>query len=155
MSSDHDLRGHGLKVTAARQAVLTAVAQRPHASTVEIAELLVDGPILSKQGLYNILDALTRARLLRRIEPAGSSARYELRVGDNHHHVVCRICGRVADVDCARGEAPCLEPNDTRGFRIDEAEVTWWGVCAACHDARGAIGDRKEHDPFEQGDDHD
>ena len=87
---------------------------------------------VSHQAVYDILDALTRTGLVRRIQPAGSVARYELRVGDNHHHVVCRSCGAVADVDCAVGSAPCLDASDTQGFVIDEAEVTYWGICSAC-----------------------
>jgi Fur family ferric uptake transcriptional regulator len=131
------LRGKGLRVTAQRQAVLAALADKPHASAAELAAVLGDGIITgpSKQGLYNVLDDLTRVGLVRCIEPAGSAARYELRVGDNHHHVVCRSCGRMEDVDCAVGAAPCLEPAETAtGFVVDEAEVTWWGQCAACRD---------------------
>jgi Fe2+ or Zn2+ uptake regulation protein len=91
---------------------------------------------MSRQGLYNVLDDLTRADLVRRIEPAGSAARYELRVGDNHHHVVCRECGRIDDVDCTAGEVPCLTPVDGKGYVIDEAEITWWGVCGSCNGPR-------------------
>jgi Fur family transcriptional regulator, stress-responsive regulator len=129
------LRGKGLRVTAPRLAVLSVLVEKPHSSAAELAAVLGDrvltGP--SKQGLYNVLDDLTRAGLVRRIEPAGSAARYELRVGDNHHHVVCRSCGRMEDVDCAVGAAPCLQPAETAtGFVVDEAEVTWWGQCAVC-----------------------
>jgi Fur family ferric uptake transcriptional regulator len=112
--------------------VLAALEQHPHATAADIAADLVDDE-LSRQGLYNVLDDLTRVGLVRRIEPAGSATRYELRVGDNHHHLVCRSCGRVEDVACAVGAAPCLDPSETpRGFRVDEAEVTWWGLCASC-----------------------
>lgn len=87
---------------------------------------------MSTQAVYDVLHACVKAGLVRRIEPAGSSARYETRTGDNHHHLVCRVCGRVADVDCAVGEKPCLEPSDLDGFAVDEAEVVFWGVCADC-----------------------
>jgi Fur family transcriptional regulator, stress-responsive regulator len=130
-----DLRANGLRVTAQRQRVLDVLAGRPHLTAAEIADALeADAP--SRQGLYNVLDDLTRVGLLRCIEPANSSARYELRVGDNHHHLVCRTCGRVEDVDCAIGEAPCLEPATTpSGFLMQEAEVTWWGTCTECQTA--------------------
>jgi Fur family transcriptional regulator, stress-responsive regulator len=133
-STVDDLRGKGLRVTSQRQAVLAVLAEKPHATAAELATVLADGSIaeLSKQGLYNVLDDLTRVGLVRCIEPAGSATRYELRVGDNHHHVVCRSCGRMEDIDCAVGEAPCLEPARASGFVVDEAEVTWWGLCASC-----------------------
>lgn len=136
-SAAEDLRGRGLRVTYQRQAVLAVLADKPHATAAELAaELTVDGSIqmsrMSKQGLYNVLDDLTRVGLVRCIESARSAARYELRVGDNHHHMVCRSCGRIEDIDCAVGEAPCLDPAETAGFVVDEAEVTWWGVCALC-----------------------
>jgi Fe2+ or Zn2+ uptake regulation protein len=131
------LRGSGLRVTSQRQAVLSALAAKPHATVAQVAAALsADGSIqvvgMSKQGLYNVLDDLARVGLVRCIEPAGSAARYELRVGDNHHHVVCRACGRMEDVSCAVGEAPCLDPAEAAGFVVDEAEVTWWGICAPC-----------------------
>jgi Fe2+ or Zn2+ uptake regulation protein len=126
-----DLRRTGLRNTVQRRAVLGALAQLPHSTAAQVAAA-IPGVDLSRQGLYNVLDDLTRAGLVRSIEPAGSAARYELRVGDNHHHVVCRGCGRVEDVPCAVGAAPCLEPSDGQGFAIDEAEVTWWGRCAEC-----------------------
>jgi Fe2+ or Zn2+ uptake regulation protein len=142
-----ELRGKGLRVTAQRQAVLAALADKPHSSAAELAAVLggvITGP--SKQGLYNVLDDLTRVGLLRCIEPAGSAARYELRVGDNHHHMVCRSCGRMEDVDCAVGEAPCLEPVETpTGFVVDEAEVTWWGRCAACREDPNDTTAIREH----------
>jgi len=136
-SAAEDLRGSGLRVTSQRQAVLAVLADNPHATAAELAaELTGDGSIqmsrMSKQGLYNVLDDLTRVGLVRCIESARSAARYELRVGDNHHHMVCRSCGRIEDIDCAVGEAPCLDPAETAGFVVDQAEVTWWGVCALC-----------------------
>jgi Fur family ferric uptake transcriptional regulator len=129
------LRGAGLRVTQQRVAVLGALAEHPHADTETIAGAarLALGAV-STQAVYDVLRALTDARLARRIEPAGSPARFELRVGDNHHHLVCRACARVVDVDCAVGERPCLTASDSQGFVIDEAEVTWWGVCADCAD---------------------
>jgi Fur family transcriptional regulator, stress-responsive regulator len=137
-STAEDLRGRGLRVTAQRQAVLGALGDNPHATAAELAAVIsvgIPNAGMSKQGLYNVLDDLTRVGLLRSIEPAGSPARYELRVGDNHHHVVCRSCGRMEDIECAVGEAPCLEPAAATGFAIDEAEVTWWGLCATCQSA--------------------
>ena len=133
------LRRNGLRSTAPRRAVLTALAATPHATTPDLESRLGPGTSagLSRQGLYNVLEDLTRAALVRCIEPAGSPARYELRVGDNHHHLVCRNCGRVEDVDCAVGEAPCLTPSETHGFHLDQAEVTWWGMCGTCRAAAG------------------
>jgi Fur family transcriptional regulator, stress-responsive regulator len=129
------LRDRGLRNTSQRRAVLAALREHPHATAPELESFLgVAGPAsgLSRQGLYNVVDDLTRAGLVRRIEPAGSAARYELRVGDNHHHAVCRSCGRVEDIDCAVGAAPCLIPVEDKGFILDEAEITWWGLCASC-----------------------
>lgn len=127
------LREAGLRVTRPRVAVLDAVAARPHAETdAVIAAVRADLGMVSHQAVYDVLRALTDAGLLRRIQPTGSVARYETRVGDNHHHVVCRSCGAVADVDCAVGQAPCLTASDDSGFVIDEAEVTYWGLCPAC-----------------------
>jgi Fur family ferric uptake transcriptional regulator len=133
------LRGADLRVTRPRIAVLTAVSESPHADTYSIiAAVRADLGDVSKQAVYDVLNALTDAALLRRIEPAGSVARYESRVGDNHHHLVCRLCGAVEDVDCAVGKAPCLDPSDARGYSIDEAEVIHWGVCPSCSgQARG------------------
>jgi len=127
------LRDSGLRATAARVAVLSAVANQPHAPADEIA-LAARAHLgaVSTAAVYEVLRALTAAGLIRRVEPAGSPARYETRVADNHHHVVCRQCGVVGDVDCAVGPAPCLEPSSTHGFVLDEAEVTWWGLCADC-----------------------
>jgi Fur family ferric uptake transcriptional regulator len=128
-----ELRGVGLRVTAARVAVLNTVREGNHLDVEAIASGVRDrvGHI-SLQAVYEALHALTAAGLVRRIEPAGSPARYEGRVRDNHHHVVCRSCGVVADVDCAVGSAPCLTANDDLGFVIDEAEVVYWGRCPAC-----------------------
>jgi Fur family transcriptional regulator, stress-responsive regulator len=127
------LRGASLRVTRPRTAVLEAVRAHPHADADTITGVVRDelGGV-SKQAVYDVLAALTDARLLRRIEPSGSPARYEARVGDNHHHVVCRSCGNIADVDCTVGEAPCLTAAEGHGFAIDEAEVTFWGTCPAC-----------------------
>ena len=134
-TSDHErvLRGVGLRVTRPRLAVLSAVHDHPHADTDSIIQV-VRGDLgeVSHQAVYDVLRALTDARLVRRIQPSGSVARYEARVGDNHHHVVCRTCGAIEDVDCATGTAPCLEAADDHGFRVDEAEVTYWGTCPAC-----------------------
>lgn len=127
------LRQAGLRVTRPRLAVLAAVHGLPHADTDSIiAAVRADLGEVSHQAVYDVLRALSAAGLIRRIQPAGSVARYEARVGDNHHHVVCRGCGAIADVDCAIGEAPCLSASDERGFAIDEAEVTYWGTCPRC-----------------------
>jgi Fe2+ or Zn2+ uptake regulation protein len=127
------LRAASLRVTAPRVAVLSEVYERPHtdADTIAAGVRARLGSV-STLAVYDVLRALTTAGLLRRIEPAGSPARFEARVGDNHHHVVCRQCGTVADVDCAVGEAPCLEASNLNGFVIDEAEVTYWGLCPDC-----------------------
>ncbi|GGN11541.1 Fur family transcriptional regulator [Streptomyces fuscichromogenes] len=128
-----ELRGAGLRVTAARVALLETVRHGDHLDVEGIASGVRErvGHI-SLQAVYDALHALTTAGLIRRIEPAGSPARFEGRVGDNHHHVLCRSCGAVADVDCAVGDAPCLTASDGHGFAIDEAEVIYWGVCPAC-----------------------
>ncbi|HEX4732161.1 MAG TPA: Fur family transcriptional regulator [Solirubrobacterales bacterium] len=130
------LRGADLRVTRPRLAVLTAVFDRPHADTGSLIETVRDdlGEV-SPQAVYDVLRALTDAGLVRRIEPAGSVARYESRVADNHHHVICRSCGAIADVDCAVGDTPCLTASETNGFTIDEAEVIYWGTCPSCADA--------------------
>lgn len=127
------LRGVSLRVTRPRLAVLTAVHVHPHADTDSIIGV-VRGDLgeVSHQAVYDVLRALTGAGLLRRIQPPGSVARYEARVGDNHHHVVCRSCGAIADVDCAVGDAPCLTASDAHGFVIDEAEVVYRGLCPDC-----------------------
>ena len=127
------LRTAQLRVTRPRLSVLTAVHEHPHADTDSILRAVRDdlGEV-SHQAVYDVLRALTLAGLVRRIQPSGSVARYESRVGDNHHHVVCRSCGVIADVDCAVGDTPCLIASDDRGFVIDEAEVVYWGLCSDC-----------------------
>jgi Fur family ferric uptake transcriptional regulator len=127
------LRGANLRVTQPRLAVLAEVHAHPHADVEELARGARSrlGKV-STQAVYDVLRSLVTAGLVRRIEPAGSPARFEARVGDNHHHVVCRSCGAVADVDCAVGAAPCLTASDDSGFLIDEAEVTYWGLCPDC-----------------------
>ncbi|WP_328814140.1 Fur family transcriptional regulator [Rhodococcus sp. NBC_00297] len=127
------LRAAGLRVTRPRLVVMDVVHDHPHADTDTVHTLARDTlPGVSRQAVYDILDALTGVRLVRRIQPAGHVARYESRVGDNHHHLVCRTCGTVADVDCVVGEAPCLAPSHESGFVLGEAEVTFWGLCPAC-----------------------
>ncbi len=127
------LRRAALRVTRPRLAVLAAVHGHPHADTDSISGAVrADVGGVSRQAVYDVLRALTDAGLVRRIEPAGSVARYEARVGDNHHHVVCRSCGDIADVDCAVGSTPCLTASDDQGFAIDEAEVVYWGRCPEC-----------------------
>jgi Fe2+ or Zn2+ uptake regulation protein len=127
------LRRVSLRVTQPRLAVLSAVHQHPHADTdTVIRQVREELPSVSHQAVYDVLRALTLSGLLRRIEPAGSVARYEARTGDNHHHAVCRVCGVVADVDCAVGDTPCLTASNDQGFVIDEAEVVYWGRCASC-----------------------
>jgi Fur family ferric uptake transcriptional regulator len=127
------LRGASLRVTGPRVAVLSAVHDSPHADTEQIIAIARrDLGGVSHQAVYDVLRALTTAGLVRRIQPSGSVARYESRVADNHHHVVCRACGAIADVDCTVGSAPCLTASDDHGYAIDEAEVVYWGRCAAC-----------------------
>ena len=130
------LRSVPLRVTRPRVAVLTVLRDHPHADTDTVAELVRDthGEV-SQQAVYDVLRVLTESGLVRRIEPSGSVARYEARVGDNHHHVVCRTCGTIADVDCAVDYRPCLIASDDHGFVIDEAEVVYWGVCPVCRAA--------------------
>ena len=138
MSTSEDLlRTHGLRVTKPRLAVLEVLAEGGHLEVEDIAgraRSRLDS--VSTQAVYDVLGALSRAGLARRIEPAGSPARFEARVGDNHHHIVCRGCGVIADVDCAVGERPCLTPNTGHGFELDEAEVTFWGLCPNCQAKR-------------------
>jgi Fur family ferric uptake transcriptional regulator len=135
---EHVLRGAALRVTRPRLAVLSAVHDHPHADTESIIGIVREGlGGVSHQAVYDVLRALTTAGLLRRIEPQGSVARYEARVGDNHHHVVCRSCGAIADVDCAVGEAPCLTASDDHGFVVEEAEVIYWGLCPECTTTAG------------------
>jgi Fur family ferric uptake transcriptional regulator len=127
------LRQHGLQVTAQRLAVLRAASERPHRTADEIYAVVRDGiGAISRQAVYDALAAFTDKRVLRRIQPAGSPARYEDRVGDNHHHLICRTCNRMVDVDCAVGDTPCLTPVDAVGYEVDEAEVIYWGRCPAC-----------------------
>jgi Fur family transcriptional regulator, stress-responsive regulator len=129
-----DLRSRGLRVTSPRLAVYRAVAELQGHPDVDRIVTQVRGDLgsVSQQAVYDGLRVLTTAGLLRRIEPAGSPARYETRVGDNHHHVVCRACGAAQDIECAVGTAPCLDPSDTGGFTVDEAEITFWGMCPSC-----------------------
>lgn len=127
------LRHAGLRVTAPRVAVLSEFRAGQHLTADQVAAGVRDRiGAISTQAVYDVLGALTGAGLLRRIEPAGSPTRYETRVGDNHHHVVCRRCGAIADVDCVVGEPPCLAPSDAGGFVVDEAEITFWGMCLPC-----------------------
>ncbi|WSY62300.1 transcriptional repressor [Nocardia sp. NBC_00881] len=131
------LRGVSLRVTRPRVAVLSAVHDHPHADTDSIIRAVrSDLPEVSHQTVYDSLNALTATGLVRRIQPSGSVARYESRVGDNHHHVVCRACGVIADVDCAVGGTPCLTASDDHGFSIDEAEVIYWGLCPDCAESQ-------------------
>jgi Fur family transcriptional regulator, stress-responsive regulator len=132
------LRGAALRVTRPRVAVLAAVHDHPHADTDSIIDAARrDSGDVSHQAVYDVLRALTEAGLVRRIQPTGSVARYEARVGDNHHHLVCRVCGAIVDVDCAVGDTPCLTASDGAGYEIDEAEVIYWGRCPDCAQASG------------------
>jgi Fur family ferric uptake transcriptional regulator len=127
------LREHGVQVTAQRLAILRAVSRRPHGTADAIAEdVRNDIGTISRQAVYDGLGMLAEKGIIRRIQPAGSSARYEDRVGDNHHHLICRTCGKTVDVDCAVGETPCLTADADAGFQIDEAEVIYWGICPGC-----------------------
>ena len=137
---ERTLRRASLRVTSPRVAVLRAVHDHPHADTDSISAVVREdlGVVVSLQAVYDVLRALTDAGLVRRIQPMGSVARYEARVGDNHHHVVCRSCGAISDVDCAVGYAPCLTAADGTGYEIDEAEVIYWGRCPVCAAATSA-----------------
>jgi Fur family transcriptional regulator, stress-responsive regulator len=127
------LREHGLQVTVQRLAVLRAVSALPHCMADDVAEAVrADIGVISRQAVYDALGILAEKGLIRRIQPAGSPALYEDRVGDNHHHLICRTCGKAVDVDCAIGRAPCLTAADAAGYRIDEAEVIYWGTCPGC-----------------------
>jgi Fur family ferric uptake transcriptional regulator len=139
---DQLLREHGVQVTAQRLAIMRAVTAHPHATADELAEQVrsVIGSI-SRQAVYDSLGLLVEKNLLRRIQPTGSAARYEDRVGDNHHHLVCRECGLMFDIDCAVGSTPCLTAEDDHGFEIDEAEVVYWGRCPACRTAEATGAD--------------
>ncbi|MDQ2796033.1 MAG: transcriptional repressor [Actinomycetota bacterium] len=127
------LRGAGLRVTTQRLAVLDALVEFPHATVTVVTSTVQDrlGKV-STQAIYDVLEACVSAGLVRRIEPAGSPARFEIRTGDNHHHLVCRACGRTTDVDCVVGGRPCLTPSDDAGYEVDEAEVLFWGLCPDC-----------------------
>lgn len=131
------LRDAGLRVTATRVAVLSVLDESDDHPRIDqvIQRVRSSGVSISTQATYDVCEALHRAGLARKIEPAGGPARFESRTGDNHHHLVCRSCGTAVDVDCAIGEAPCMDPSDTQGFAIDEAEVTYWGLCAGCQAA--------------------
>ena len=134
---EETLRGATLRVTRPRLAVLEAVHTHPHADTDAIIAASRERlGAVSHQAVYDVLRALTEAGLVRRIQPSGSVARYESRVGDNHHHVVCRSCGSIADVDCAVGDTPCLTASEDHGFSIEEAEIVYWGTCPDCTTAR-------------------
>ena len=127
------LRARGIQVTAQRLAVLRAVGGEPHITADRVAEVVRAGiGAISLQSVYDALNVLVTEGLIRRIQPAGSPARFEDRVGDNHHHLICRVCGRVVDVDCAVGDAPCLAASDDKGYQIDEAEIAYWGRCPEC-----------------------
>ena len=147
---DHDtlLRQHGLPVTAQRLAVLRAVSQLPHRTADDVDQAVrAQLGAISKQAVYDALAAFSEKGIVRRIQPAGSPARYETRVGDNHHHLICRSCGRMSDVDCAVGYTPCLTAADDSGYEIDEAEVIYWGRCPECAttgEASSASNQRKK-----------
>jgi Fur family ferric uptake transcriptional regulator len=142
------LRGHGLHVTAQRLAVLRAVAERPHGSADGVIDAVRDEiGTVSRQAVYDSLAVLVDKGVLRRIQPAGLSARYEQRAGDNHHHLVCRACGRIVDIDCATGETPCLHAADDWGFEIDEAEVIYWGHCPDCQTAAPTLHTTSKGNP--------
>lgn len=133
--TDHSelLRENGLAVTAQRLAVLRVVSAHPHGTADAVAEVVRrDIGAISRQAVYDALGTLSEKGIIRRIQPAGSPARYEGRVGDNHHHLICRNCGKMLDVDCAVGETPCLRASEDHGFQIDEAEVLYWGICPEC-----------------------
>lgn len=135
MQSDFEaqLRAASLRVTQPRLAVLAALQAHPHVDTETVISLVrTDLPTVSHQAVYDVLHALTDAGVIRRIQPAGANARYESRTGDNHHHIVCRTCGAIADVECSVGHTPCLTASDDHGFVVDEAEVVYWGTCPAC-----------------------
>ncbi len=150
VDGDELLRRHGMQVTAQRLAVLRAVSAGPQRTTDDIYNVVrAEIGAVSRQAVYDALAALTDKGLLRRIQPAGSPARYEDRVGDNHHHLVCRSCGRMVDVDCAVGEAPCLSPQDGAGYEIDEAEVIYWGRCPECLAATARLN---QQEPTEEKD---
>jgi len=152
---DHDarLRRHGLHVTAQRLAVLRAVSDRPHSTTDDVYKVVrAQIGAVSRQAVYDALAILGDKGLLRRIQPAGSPARYEDRVGDNHHHLICRRCRRMVDVDCAVGETPCLTAADDSGYHVDEAEVIYWGRCPECVAATATAPSHLKETPNEEND---
>ncbi len=140
---DQHLRAHGLQVTAQRLAIMRSVSSHPHATADELIDDVraVIGSV-SRQAVYDTLNVLVEKNLIRRIQPAGSAARYEDRVGDNHHHLICRSCATMFDIDCTLGDAPCLVADDSHGFEIDEAEVIFWGRCPSCLQAATAADHR-------------
>ncbi len=146
------LRQRGVQVTAQRLAVLRALSARPHATADDVVEMVRNEiGAISRRAVYDVVALLSEKGLLRRIQPSGSAARYETRVGDNHHHLICRTCGLVLDVDCALGATPCLTPSDEFGYEIDEAEVNYWGLCPQCqqttsrsHRSNKALEERHE-----------
>lgn len=147
MDDDALLRRHGLRLTAQRLAVLRALATMPHSTADEIHGVVrADLGTVSRQTVYDVLAALTDHGIVRRVHPAGSPARYETRVGDNHHHLICRVCGRMVDVDCAVGDTPCLAAADQAGYEVDEAEVVYWGRCPGCRPG-GTTGDAADRPP--------
>ncbi len=140
-SPDSTLRDHGLQVTAQRLAVLRTVRQRAHSTADDVCEQVrAEIGAISRQSVYDALSILSEKGIIRRIQPAGSPARYEDRVGDNHHHLICRACGTMQDIDCAVGRTPCLTPAETFGYDVDEAEVIYWGTCPACRSASAPPG---------------
>ena len=142
------LRQRGLKVTAQRLAVLRAVNGRAHLTADDVVEIVrSDIGVVSRRAVYDAVGVLADIGLLRRIQPSGSAARYEDRVGDNHHHLICRDCGRMVDVDCALGDVPCLTASDDNGYEIDEAEVIYWGRCPTCREAAASARVFSVHDP--------
>lgn len=147
------LRENGIPVTAQRLAVLRAATGRPHGTAEALAEdVRAEIGVISRQSVYNTLGVLVEKGLLRRIQPSGSPARYENRVGDNHHHLICRTCGTTVDVDCAVGRSPCLTASEDSGFQIDEAEVVYWGTCPKCLAAtRGLSGTHNENQSARNG----
>lgn len=140
-SPEETLKSHGIQVTAQRLAVLRAVESHSHVIADRIHDLaLAEIGAISRQSVYDTLNSFTDLGIIRRVQPIGSPALYETRVDDNHHHLVCRECGQVVDIDCAVGHAPCLTADNDHGFEIDEADVTYWGVCPACQSAVAAAG---------------
>ena len=137
----HALRDRGMRVTAPRRAILEWLSNRPHATVDEVHRGVVnDLTTISKQAVYDVLSACDEAGLVRQIKPAGHPARFERRTGDNHHHLVCRQCGHIEDLDCHTGQAPCLHPGDGHGFVVDEAEIVFWGLCGSCQSQSLADG---------------